>query len=279
VPNRLAVFSVVDWSLATVQDWAARTGHQIALVVTLPGTDRAPGLRNIARTGGDHVVMVVPTVGECTATLADLNVDLGIVFSFPPVPEGVANLPRRGMVNLHPSLLPAYRGTNGFRALFEGEPRLGATLHYLTPELDGGPILAQESEPTPQDVQPSTALEALQRAAGGVLEAGVPRALSGEPGEPQDATLATDAPRFGEHEAVLDLTLTTHLFQCRMSALALAGIQPWVTIGEERRPLRAARHLGGLAADGPGVVALTSRRAVVAAADGVLELELGELPF
>ena len=186
MPKRLAVFSVVEWSLATVQDWAARTGHQIALVVTLPGTDRTPGLRNIVRTAGDSVVMAVPTVGACKATLADLNVDLGIVFSFPPVPEGVANLPQHGMVNLHPSLLPAYRGANGFRALFEGEPRLGATLHYLTPELDGGPILAQESEPTPQDVEPATALEALKQAAGRVLEAGVPRALAREPGEPQD---------------------------------------------------------------------------------------------
>jgi methionyl-tRNA formyltransferase len=279
VPTRLAVFSVVESSIGTVRDWAARAGHEIAIVVTMPGTAAAPGLSKSIVGNRDNVVMVVPTVEACEAALADLDVDLGVVFSFSRVPESVASLPRHGMVNVHLSMLPAYRGANGFRAIYEGEPQIGATLHYLTPEFDAGPILAQASEPTPEDVQPASALDALQRAAGAVLEAGVPRALAGERGEDQDAASASTAPRFTEEEAILDLGLSTHLFQCRTSALVLAGIQPWVVLDGDRRPLRAARALRGLTADAPGVVTLSSRRAIVSAANGVLELELGELPF
>ena len=51
-------------------------------------------------------------------------------------------------VNLHPSLLPALRGTDPvFRALARGERRLGVTLHRLAPELDAGDIIAQREAP------------------------------------------------------------------------------------------------------------------------------------
>ena len=277
--ERLAVYSVAERAFSTVRDWALAAGHEIALLVTMTKGESAPGLRNLGIATAGTVVMVVPEVAACRAALADLELDLGVAFTFPRIPEEVAALPRRGTVNLHPALLPAYRGPNGFRALFEGQPRLGATLHRVTPELDAGPILAQASEPTPPDVEPATALEALQRVARAALHDGVPRALAGEHGEDQDATLAGRADSFTAEDAVLNLDLTAHLLQCRLSALILAGRQPWLVIDDERQPVRAARLLRGLAAQRPGVIQQTSRRAIVGAGDGVLEVELGRLPF
>jgi methionyl-tRNA formyltransferase len=279
VPTRLAVFSIVEWSFLAVRDWAARAGHELAIVVTLPVGASGLAGRLPALVDSDTIVMVVPTAEKCAAALRALEPDLGIVFTFRRIPELVAGIPRRGFVNVHPSLLPAYRGPNGLRSLYEGERELGATLHYLTPEFDAGPILAQASEPTPQDVEPTSALEVLRRTATAVLDEGVPRALAGHPGTDQDPSAATEAPRFSEREAVLDLDLTTSQFQARLSALSLAGIQPRVELEGEARPLRAARRLPGLTANGPGVIRFASRRATVAALDGVLELELGELPF
>lgn len=276
---RLAVFSLVEWSFATVRDWAASAGHEVAILVTQPASKSAPGLRYSTVADRDTVVMVVPTVAASDAALSDLAVDLSVVFTFMRVPESIAAIPRYGTVNVHPALLPAYRGANGYRALYEAEPVLGMTLHHLTPEMDGGPILAQSSRPTPDDIEPGNALEALQQAATDVLEAGVPRALEGDPGEPQDPALVTEAPRFSDEETVFDLAVTMHRFQCRMSALVLAGIQPWLEVEGERHPLRAVRRLAGLAGTKPQVVALTPRRAIVAVADGALELEIGTLPF
>lgn len=48
------------------------------------------------------------------------------------------------MINLHPSLLPRYRGTDTYRrALAAGDTEHGASIHFVTGELDGGPVLAQ----------------------------------------------------------------------------------------------------------------------------------------
>jgi phosphoribosylglycinamide formyltransferase-1 len=53
--------------------------------------------------------------------------------------------PFRGrMINLHPALLPLYRGTNTYqRALDAGDTRHGASVHFVTAELDGGPVITQ----------------------------------------------------------------------------------------------------------------------------------------
>jgi len=53
--------------------------------------------------------------------------------------------PFRGrMINLHPSLLPLYRGTDTYRrAIDAGDSRHGASIHFVTAELDGGPVISQ----------------------------------------------------------------------------------------------------------------------------------------
>lgn len=56
------------------------------------------------------------------------------------------------MINLHPSLLPLYRGTDTYqRALDAGDTRHGASIHFVTEELDGGPVIAQVVIPILED--------------------------------------------------------------------------------------------------------------------------------
>ena len=58
-------------------------------------------------------------------------------------PEVLSPLHGR-MINLHPSLLPLYRGTNTYqRALDAGDTEHGASIHFVSEELDGGPVLSQ----------------------------------------------------------------------------------------------------------------------------------------
>ncbi|SRR6056297_465316 len=62
------------------------------------------------------------------------------------------------MVNIHPSLLPAYRGLDTHaRALADDVTEHGASVHWVTPELDGGPVIAQARVP----VQPGDDVAAL----------------------------------------------------------------------------------------------------------------------
>lgn len=52
------------------------------------------------------------------------------------------------MVNIHPSLLPLYRGLDTHaRALAAGDREHGASVHFVTPELDGGPVISQVRTP------------------------------------------------------------------------------------------------------------------------------------
>jgi phosphoribosylglycinamide formyltransferase-1 len=61
------------------------------------------------------------------------------------------------LINIHPSLLPAYRGTHTYeRALAAKEQQHGTSVHFVTDELDGGPLIAQASLPILPDDTPET---------------------------------------------------------------------------------------------------------------------------
>jgi phosphoribosylglycinamide formyltransferase-1 len=67
------------------------------------------------------------------------------------------------MLNIHPSLLPAFKGTDTHaRALAAGVTRHGCTVHFVTPELDSGPIVAQAEVPVlPDDTEETLAARVL----------------------------------------------------------------------------------------------------------------------
>ena len=75
--------------------------------------------------------------------------ELGVVYSMSQLlPEEVLNLFPRGIINAHPSLLPAYRGPNPyFRMFYDGTTETGITIHYLDKGEDTGDIILQEKIP------------------------------------------------------------------------------------------------------------------------------------
>ncbi len=273
---RLALFTLLSSSYVTVRDWAERAGYELVVLVTVHD-DAAPAGILAHQGAGPTALLAVPSVADCALPLAGFEVDLGIAFGFRIIPPEVAQVPRHGCVNLHPSLLPHNRGANGYRSLYAADPEIGATLHWLTDSIDRGGILAQAQEPTPLDIDPDVALQARRRVAAAVLDLGVPRALGDEQGEAQNGDGSLARP-FTEEETVLGPELSAHEFQCRMSALTLAGLQPWLALGEERLPLRAASRLPGVSARAPGAVEVGERYGIVAVTDGVLRLNFGRLP-
>lgn len=75
--------------------------------------------------------------------------DLLVLAGFMRIIDGDALKPWVGrMINIHPSLLPKYRGLHTHRrALKAGDLEHGASVHYVTAELDGGPVIAQAALP------------------------------------------------------------------------------------------------------------------------------------
>jgi len=80
--------------------------------------------------------------------LRDINPDFIVVVAFRIVPNEILSIPKYGTINLHPSLLPKYRGPSPIQwAIINDEKITGVTTILLNDQIDGGPILLQIHEP------------------------------------------------------------------------------------------------------------------------------------
>ena len=85
-------------------------------------------------------------------TLRDLNGDVFAVVAYRILPKKVINIPLKGAINLHGSLLPKYRGAAPIQwALINGENETGLTTFIIQPKVDKGNILLQKTIKIDQD--------------------------------------------------------------------------------------------------------------------------------
>jgi len=129
-------------------------GHEVAAVVT--ATDK-PGGRGrkaliacpvavFARERGLPVLQPEKLRDPSfLATLQECRAELFVVVAFRMLPEAVWSMPPKGTVNLHGSLLPAYRGAAPIHwAVLQGERETGVTVFFLRKDIDTGDILHRE---------------------------------------------------------------------------------------------------------------------------------------
>lgn len=87
-----------------------------------------------------------PDINELKQRLAKYNADVFVLVSFGKIlPREILDMPRKGIVNLHPSLLPLLRGPSPIEStiLLDMKDDVGVTIMLLTEKMDEGPILAQ----------------------------------------------------------------------------------------------------------------------------------------
>jgi formyltetrahydrofolate-dependent phosphoribosylglycinamide formyltransferase len=83
------------------------------------------------------------------------------------------------MINIHPSLLPNYKGLHAIeRALESGDDATGVTVHYVTPELDSGDIIIQNTVPILQDDTVESLTKRIQRMEHSIMPVAIDKALS-----------------------------------------------------------------------------------------------------
>lgn len=82
---------------------------------------------------------------ELLGTISDLNIDIGVVCSFNNrIPKIFMEKIKDGIINIHPSLLPLYRGGNPYSwVIINNESKSGVTLHYMSENFDEGDIIQQ----------------------------------------------------------------------------------------------------------------------------------------
>ncbi len=133
----------------------AQSGHDLAGVVTRPDSPRGRGQQMqptdvkaaVASLGLDVPVLQPESLRDeiFHAQLQALEPDLFAVVAFLILPRSVLAIPKLGSVNIHPSLLPKYRGAAPIQwAIINGETETGVTIFFLSPRVDAGDILVQQ---------------------------------------------------------------------------------------------------------------------------------------
>ena len=228
-PLRIVSFNNLPAAFDMVRQWAERSGHTIVLVVTSPGpkTRRSDDFKQTAATAGEQNIEVLITTRLKTVTtpiLRNLKPDLIVSASFPwLLPPELRQTARLGAVNLHPAVLPAYRGPNALRQFYEAAPSIGATLHWTDDDFDTGRILSQHTAPLPQPCTFENIMAVWLPTMTAAFEEGAARAIAGDPGTPQPEGGASYAAAFSETEHWLDFTEPAFTLQCKVTALSFFG--------------------------------------------------------
>ncbi|MGI6714386.1 MAG: methionyl-tRNA formyltransferase [Bacilli bacterium] len=206
-----------------------KAGYQIVGVVAQP--DKTVGRK--------QELQVVPTkkvalahdipvfqprrIREDFAFAQTLDFDLIICFSYGQIiPKGLLDLPRLGSLNLHGSLLPAYRGASPIHmTLVHDDKVTGVTLMEMVEAMDAGRMYAKQEVEVSEEDNFATLAEKIKIAASELILRELPSYIRGElPGEEQDESLVTFAPLIKKEQEHLDLTLPKKRFRGWVRALS-----------------------------------------------------------
>jgi len=208
-------------------------GHDVVAVVTQPDRRRGRGqivsASPVKTTAVAHGVSVLQPDTlkdpEFFSAFQAWNPDLAVVAAYGKlIPDDLLNLPRHGMINVHASLLPAYRGAAPIhRAVMAGERRTGITIIKLVHAMDAGPMLSHAAVPIGPDDTSEVVEHALATVGADLLASAVEdiahdRAVFQE----QDHTQATLARRIARADGIVDWSRTAESIHNQ-----IRGLYPW----------------------------------------------------
>ncbi|MEU5692466.1 formyltransferase family protein [Actinosynnema sp. NPDC020468] len=157
----------------------------------------ASAVEQVVRSVPGSVDLVLPAdAAGVGRALRGLDADLVVMHGFDWIlPRAVFSLPRLGVLNVHTSALPAYRGPAPVLwAIRRGDPTLGVTVHRVDDGVDTGPVLARETGvPLDDDVSPESLRARLEPVIARLVRVALDRAVAGDPGEPQGVEGASRA--------------------------------------------------------------------------------------
>jgi methionyl-tRNA formyltransferase len=205
-----------------------------------------------------------------TATLAALGAELGVVAAYGRLlPDWLLALPPRGMINVHASLLPAYRGAAPVhRAVIAGETETGVTIMRVVRALDAGPMLDRVVLPIASDETSEELEHRLAEAGARLLVDTVDRMATGAVEErPQDDRHATYAPKITRADSPIAWDQPARALHDR-----IRGLHPWphasTTLHERRLIVHRSALPDEATVGSPGEVVAASAQGIdVAAGD------------
>src|SRR3990167_11414970 len=187
-----------------------------SLVVTAPDRKRGRGLSlspsPVAARAAEHGLETLKPEKldeACISKIKTQNSKLFIVSDYGAIlPQKLLNIPEKGTLNMHPSLLPRLRGPSPIRsAILTDEKRVGVSIMLLDDKMDHGPIVAQKEVEAPVWPPRGSVLDHVLSHAGGQLLAQILPlwARTEIEARPQNHDLATYCEKFSKEDGLLDL--------------------------------------------------------------------------
>lgn len=202
--------------------------------------------------------------------LAELQPDLIITAAFGQLlPESILELPRLGCINVHASLLPAYRGGAPIhQAVMDGQTTTGVTIMYMVKKLDAGDIIAQVEVAIEDTDTTGILFEKLSVAGKDLLKQTLPSLIDGSnPRVPQEEALVTYARNISREQERMDWTKSaTQLWN------QVRGLNPWpgayTTFAGQNVKVWQAERVAGKSGAEPGEIIHNDKEFVVQTGDG-----------
>ena len=192
------------------------------------------------------------------------------------LPQKVLDIPTKGCINIHASILPEYRGSAPYQwAVLDGKKETGVTAMYLCREMDAGDMIDVSKTPIGPDETAGELLDRLAVLGADLLSSTLTKIENGTAvATPQDSSLATYAPMLDKTMCPIDWTKTAQQIHDHVR-----GMNPWpvatAELGGKRFKIYATAVMEGSANAAPGtILALTKTGLQVACADGIVEIRM-----
>jgi methionyl-tRNA formyltransferase len=234
--------------------------HHVAAVITQPDKPRGrgqrvsePPVKALAVERGLPVLQPARLTRDFEAEFSALGAELGVVAAYGKIlPEWLLATPRLGMINVHASLLPRYRGAAPVhRAVMNGDRKTGVTIMRVVKALDAGPMMARVERPIAIDDSSDVVERDLALLGARLLVTVVDDLAAGRSREvPQNDAEATYAPRLTKDEGLLDFAAAALQVHNK-----IRGLRPWPTAFTFLRGKRLTIHQARISAWSGGGVA------------------------
>jgi methionyl-tRNA formyltransferase/peptide deformylase len=153
----IVFFGTEDFSVASLRA-LIDTGFPISLVITKPDSKRGRGQKltppSVKILAQNHGVPVLQPhrLADCVPDIMKLTTPVGVLVSFGKIiPTHMIDLFTPGIINVHPSLLPRYRGPSPIEsAIAHGDETTGVSIMQLSAAMDAGPVYSQTHHPLTQ---------------------------------------------------------------------------------------------------------------------------------
>ena len=256
-------------------------GFEVVGVYTQPDRPKGRGMKlfpsPVKEVAMEHGIPVYQPENfkdpEAVEQLRQLQPDVCAVVAYGQLlPQSVLDVPKRGCINIHASILPAYRGSAPYQwAVLDGLKETGVTAMYLCRKMDAGDIIDVSKTPIGPDETAGELLDRLAVLGADLLSKTLSRFAAGHvDAAPQDEALVTYAPMLDKAMCPIDWTKTAQQIHDHVR-----GLHPWpvatTELGGKRFKIHATAVVEGSGSPGQ-ILGLTKTGLRIACGEGAIEI-------